>query len=193
MNNCLDSKFPSEFGISPDDFLERYESLIYKVIFERTRENPKFEAEDLFHDFFIHIAEDNFRRLRCYRKECQPITYIGKVLRNFICDKYRKKEIRMSIGNIDELTEEKRESIFAEVSPGEDIFDNELIQDAFEETFSKLSNREKLIFDLFADEEMTAKEIADLLKIKVKTVYKNNEKVKNILKDELKKRGVGKL
>ncbi|MGA1842607.1 MAG: sigma-70 family RNA polymerase sigma factor [bacterium] len=193
MNNCLDSKFPSEFGISPDDFLERYESLIYKVIFERTRENPKFEAEDLFHDFFIHIAEDNFRRLRCYRKECQPITYIGKVLRNFICDKYRKKDIRMSTGNIDELTEEKRETIFAEISPREDIFDSELIQDAFEETFSQLSNREKLIFDLFTDEEMTAKEIADLLQIKVKTVYKNNEKVKNILKDELKKRGVGKL
>jgi RNA polymerase sigma factor (sigma-70 family) len=193
MNNCLDTKFPSEFGESPDNFLESYESLIYKVIYEKTRENPKFEAEDLFHDFFIHIAEDNFRRLRCYRKECQPVTYIGKVLRNFICDKYRKKDSRISVGNIDELVEEKREAIFTAAPYPEDIFDSELIQDAFEETFSQLSNREKLIFDLFADEEMTAKEIADLLQIRVKSVYKNNEKIKKILKDELKKRGVGKL
>lgn len=193
MNNCLDTKFPSDFGESPDNFLERYESLIYKVIYEKTRENPKFEAEDLFHDFFIHIAEDNFKRLRCYRKECQPITYIGKVLRNFICDKYRKKETNILVGNKYELAEKKGETIFAEVSYLENIFDSEIIQDAFEETFSRLSNREKLIFDLFTDEEMTAREIANLLNMKVKSVYRNNEKIKKVLKDELIKRGVGKL
>jgi len=60
MENSQDRKFPSAFGTSPDDFLEQYESLIYKIIYEQTRENSRFEAEDLFQEFFIHIAENNF-------------------------------------------------------------------------------------------------------------------------------------
>jgi RNA polymerase sigma factor (sigma-70 family) len=89
------------------------------------------------------------------------------------------------------LGENKRKDIFTVDSCPEDIFTGELINDAIEETFSRLSNREKLIFDLFTDEEMTAREIANLLSMKVKSVYKNNEKIKKILKKELKKREVG--
>ena len=183
MNASLDNKFPSGFGLSPDDFLQRYGSLIYKVIYERTREDPRFETEDLFHDFFIHIAENNFRRLRCFRKGSRPTTYLGRVLRNFICDQYRKKDLKKSMGSLDDMPEA--------YSDPDDTLSGELIRQALKETFSNLSNREKLIFDLFTNEEMTAKEVANLLNIAVKSVYKNNQKIKEILRDELKKRGVG--
>ena len=76
-------------------------------------------------------------------------------------------------------------------SDPDDTLTGELIRKALKETFSNLSNKEKLIFDLFTNEEKTAKEIANLLNITVKSVYKNNEKIKEILRDELKKRGVG--
>ncbi len=190
MDSTQDIKFPSEFGESPDDFLEQYESLIYKIIYEHTRENSRFEAEDLFQEFFIHIAENNFRRLRCFRRDSQPITYLGRILRNFLYDQYRKKGVKVSIDSLDEM-EEKKEKLIPDTSLDlEGHLTSELIQEAIKETFSKLSNSAKLIFNLSINEESAAKEISALLGVKVKSVYKSNEKIKKILKNELKKRGI---
>lgn len=192
MENFQERIFPKEFGTSVDDFLQRYKSLIYKIIYERTREDSRFDAEDLFHEFFLHLAEDNFRRLRSFRGESQPTTYLGKILRNFLCDQYKKRGTIISEDSLEELVEANREMIFA--APPfpdlDDILDSEIIAEALKETFSRLSNREKLIFDLFIDGGMTAKEISDLLDVKVKSVYKNHEKVKKILKEGLRKRGI---
>jgi RNA polymerase sigma factor (sigma-70 family) len=196
MEKSQEITFPREFGTSADDFLQRYESLIYKIIYERTRNDPGFEAEDLFHEFFLNLAENNFRRLRSFRGESQPTTYLGRVLRNFLCDRYReRRRIDTSSDSLEELTEQGREIVpAASVAPDppapESILDSELIGEALKATFSKLSNREKLIYDLFIDREMTAQEISSLLGVKVKSVYKNHEKVKKILKGELEKRGI---
>ena len=192
MEISQDRKFPSAFGTSPDDFLAHYESLIYKIIYEQTRENSRFEAEDLFQEFFIHVAENNFRRLRCFRGDSRPITYLGRILRNFLYDQYRKKGAKASIDSLNEMEEEKNKPIADTSLDLESHLNRELIHEALKETFSKLSNRRKLIFDLSINDEMAAKEIADLLGVTVKSVYKNNEKIKNILKNELRKRGIEK-
>ena len=179
--------FPCAFGGSPEEFLSRYEALIYKVIYERTREDTRFEAEDLFHDFFIHLAEDDFRRLRCYRGECQATTYLGKILRNYLCDRYRKREMRVCIGSIEEMAQEGGERIAAHP---EDAFTGGLIREALQTTFGRLTKREQLLFDLVMDGEMGAREIAALIGVTTKAVYKNSEKVKRLLREELRKRGV---
>ena len=189
MEDTVERGFPEAFGASPEEFLVRYESLIYKVIHERTRKDSRFEAEDLFNDFFIHISEDNFRRLRSYRAECQATTYLGKVLRNFICDQYRKKDSRFVVDSLEELAGERRESVLT-ATDAEDIIQAGHIREAFKETFSRLSNRDKLIFDLSMDEGMSAKQIGELLGVKVKAVYKVNEKIKKRLREELAKRGI---
>ena len=190
MGDTLERDFPSAFGNSPEDFLQQYEALIYKVIFEWTRENFRFEPEDLFNEFFVHIADDNFRRLRTFHGESRPTTYLGSILRNFICDKYRKLA-RTPVNSLNEIEELRGECLTAVPPDQEDIFSAERIHKAFDATFSRLSNREKLILDLSMDEGMHAKEIGNLLGISVKSVYKNAEKVKRILREELKKRGAG--
>lgn len=89
------------------------------------------------------------------------------------------------------MIEEKRVKIPSiRSNPEENIFTDQCIREALKETFSKLSNRQKLIFDLSWDEGMGAKQVADLLGMKVKSVYKTNEKIKKILRDELRKRGI---
>lgn len=190
MGDTFERGFPSAFGNSPEDFLQQYEALIYKVIFEWTRENFRFEPEDLFNEFFVHIADDNFRRLRTFHGQSRPTTYLGSILRNFICDKYRKLA-RTPVNSLNEIEELRGECLTAVPPDQEDIFSAERIHEAFDATFSRLSNREKLILDLSMDEGMHAMEIGNLLGISVKSVYKNAEKVKRILREELKKRGVG--
>ncbi|MGA1868345.1 MAG: RNA polymerase sigma factor [bacterium] len=186
-----DEKFPKEFGSSPDDFLERYGALIYKILCEHTSEHPGFEIEDLFNDFFIHIAENNFTRLRSFRGVSMPTTYLGRILRNFICDQYRKEKIKRPFPKLSEIERDTIENI--PVPPGMNkLHTDELIQNALKKIFTRISPQEKLIFDLFSNEGMTAKEIAHLLGIKIKLIYKINEKVKKLIKDELEECGITK-
>lgn len=190
MEDFTAKQFPLEFGASPEEFLSRYESLIYKVIYERTTQDHRLEAEDLFQSFFLHLAEEDFRRLRSFSGKCLPTTYLGKILRNFICDQYRKKGVYMSSKSLEELQEDRGESITIAISLPENPMTSKLTQDSLRAMFSKLSNRERLIFDFFVDRGMSAREIAHLLGMKIKAVYKSNEKIKKILREELKKRGV---
>ena len=193
-------EFPKDFGNSPEDFLTRYERLIYKVIHEKTDEDGRFDAEELFISFFIHISENNFRRLHKFKKKSKPITYIGTILRNFICDQYRKEQTRKKVGHTSLEEIEEHGAVIAQHSPNPEdnlisLCEDEIISEAFEETFSQLSNRDKIVFDLTygksdPDEKMAAQDIADLLGIKVKQVYKTNERIKNILKRKLIERGI---
>jgi RNA polymerase sigma factor (sigma-70 family) len=190
MDDSQGSKFPQKFGTGPEDFLQRYESLIYKILYEQILHDPRFEVEDLFNDFFIHIAEDNFRRLRSFRGDSQPTTYLGRVLRNFLCDQFRKKKAGLPADSLDEMIEENGKALTAPVHDPLDMLAGAHMQEVFGEIFSQLSTREKLVFDLSTNEEMPAGEIATLLGIAVKSVYKSNEKIKKIFKNELQKRGI---
>jgi len=190
MDDLPGSKFPQEFGTCPEDFLQHYEPLIYKILYEQSLHDPRFEVEDLFNDFFIHIAEDNFRRLRSFRGDSQPTTYLGRVLRNFLCDQFRKKKTRLPADSLDEMMEESGRALTVPVHDPLDILTGEHLQEVFGEIFSQLSNREKLIFDLSANEEMMAREIAALLGVTEKSVYKSKAKIKKFFKNELQKRGI---
>lgn len=92
MNNSIDDGFPEDFGESAEDFLKKFSHLIYKIIHNKTRNNLELETEDLFNDFFIHISENNFKRLRQYKGKSTPGWYIASICRNFINDKFREKK-----------------------------------------------------------------------------------------------------
>ena len=181
-----ETTFPKDFGKSPEDFLQRYARLIYKAIYENTINDPRLDLEDVFNDFFIHISKDNFRKLRLYTGKCRPTTYLGKILRNFILDKKRKKSLTTS--SLEEIGE--RSDISVLPSQEDILIISEPIREAFKETFSRFSSRQKLIFHLTYSKEKSVKEISDLLKIKEQDVYESNRRVKKILKEELKVRGI---
>ncbi|MGA1865642.1 MAG: RNA polymerase sigma factor [bacterium] len=181
-----DTTFPEDFGKSPDDFLQTYARLIYKIIYENTVNDPRLEIEDVFNDFFIHISRDNFKKLRQYTGKCKTTTYIGKVLRNFILDQKKKKGFTTS--SLEEIGDSVDISILPEQE--DKLIIREVIREAFKETFSRFSSRQRLIFHLTYSKEKSAKEISDLLKIKEQDVYESNRRGKKILKDELEARGM---
>lgn len=97
MNNSMNMGFPEDFGESPEDFFKKFGHLIYKIIHNKTRNSTELETEDLFNDFFIHISENNFKRLRQYKGKSTPELYIASICRNFINDKFREKKPKIKL------------------------------------------------------------------------------------------------
>ena len=191
------SSFPIEFGQSIDEFLEQYERLIYKIILEKLKPYTELEPEEIFSAFFIHISENNFKRLRQFKGQCKPATFLVTLLRNFIFDLFRKTRVRASSGSLEELEEEKSIAVSFDDPENTLIAEHksELILDALKDTFSQLSNQEKLIFDLTyrqaaTEEKMKAAQVAEFMNVPVKEIYQTNAKTKAIFKNELQKRNI---
>lgn len=51
-------------------------------------------AEDLFQQLFLHLAEDDFRRLKTFRGDSRFATWFARVCRNFATDHLRARRPR---------------------------------------------------------------------------------------------------
>ena len=197
---AVTQQFPKEFGGTPDLFLQQYERLIYKVIIkEKIRINLKCDLEDLFQDFFIHIADRNYKRLQQYKGKSLASTYLVTILRHFLYHKKRKMSAKDK--NVYETSSKEKEMNPSNIFKISSNYSrssndkNESIKEAFEATFSRIPLKKKLIFDLTyrnsdIDGRMSAKDISAILSVTKKSVYKSNERVRTILRDELKKRSI---
>ena len=196
MDEPCDKGFPQDFGSSIEDCLERYGGLIYTIFSIKTKDIHRLDAEELFQDFFIHITEENFKRLRKFRKQCKPKTFLVEILKNFIKDKIKKKtQSLISLSDIKKhnADEGKEYEIPVKENPLDGLIRDEnagLFEDALKATFCQLSTREQLIFELSYDNDMKPREIEESHGIITTIVSEARRKIKKILKRELHKRGL---
>lgn len=196
MDTVLQKGFPQEFGASIEDFFERYQRLFYTIINNMIKDVPRFDTNELFQEFFLHIAEDNFKRLWAFKKICPPKTYLIKILKNFIKDKKKAKPpSETSLSEIKKHNEgdEQEYDIPVREDPLGILLSEEesdVFQDVLKATFSQLSTREKLIFVLSYDHGMKPQEIEQRHSIIINEVYETKRKTKKILTRELHKRGI---
>ena len=78
-----------------EEFVDLYARLIYYVI-RRTlekkgRKELLREVDDIFQAFFIHLAEDNARRLTSFSGNCSLASWIRILAINFTLDLLKKK------------------------------------------------------------------------------------------------------
>src|SRR5712691_5848439 len=72
-----------------EQFVSEYRQFIY-TIFVRYLNLRREDADELFQRFLFHIWEDNFRRLREWRRKTSLSAYIAKIARNLAHD-YRRE------------------------------------------------------------------------------------------------------
>jgi RNA polymerase sigma factor (sigma-70 family) len=196
MDEPSDKGFPQDFGASIEDCLGKYGRLIYTIINIKTKDIHRLDAEELFQDFFIHITEGNFKRLKTFRKQCKPKTFLVEILKNFIKDKIKKKtQSLISLSDIKKpnTDEGKEYEIPVKENPLEKLIRDEhacIFKDTLKATFCQLSTREQLIFELSYDNNMPPRDIAESLGIIPAIVSEARRKIKKILKRELHKRGL---
>ena len=134
--------------------------------------NNKEDAEDAVHQAFITIA-DNFEKVNAI--SCQEIkAYIVIIIRNTSIDIYRSNK------KIAERTTAIDDNISVDINFLEQ-YDYQLLIKAI----SELPEIYKDVMFLRYLEEFNSKEIADMLKITVSTVWKRIERAKKLLKENL--------
>ena len=156
----------------------------------------RLESTDVFQDFIAYLAKDTYKVLRNYKglNGAQPQTYLTKVTNRFIFATFSRetRRIKREIGD-DELiaVSPARGNPFEDINRKEQ---NKVRDESLVIAYARLQEKERLIVELFYGirgmDKRSAKDLADLFRMKEKAVYKITEKFRRLLQDELKKRGI---
>ena len=73
-----------------DELISLYRSLIYAILV-RHLNFPPDDADEIFQRFLVRIWENDFRRLRAWRRNAPLAAYIGKMVRNLAGDFRRER------------------------------------------------------------------------------------------------------
>lgn len=132
----------------------------------------KTEAEDLLHNGFIKV----FKNIKQYKSKAPFEAWMRKVFTNTALEKFRKERNLISTNEYDETVEDLSGDIISQLSNMELI---DLIQ--------KLSPAYRMVFNLYAIEGYSHKEISEQLNISVGTSKSNLARARKFLKEQIKK------
>lgn len=129
-------------------FFNRFEKLIYSMI-NRHSWTHRQDVNDLYNSFFVHLAEDKFRRVCAWKRQAALGTYIVALLQNHIQDYYKSRRSRPTgTEPIDETSPDDRES-------ADELFDLMRLREYLVDAKKSLSDRDRkiLCLKLFRDLE----------------------------------------
>lgn len=127
------------------------------------------EAEDNLQDGFLTI----FNKIAQYKDKGSFEGWMKRIIINTALQKYRKQQL------FEIVKEEQLEE------PVIDIDEDEIPIDFLLKTIQELPDKYRLVFNLYALDGYSHKEIADLLKISTGTSKSNLARARGILKDRI--------
>ncbi|MBO7523372.1 MAG: sigma-70 family RNA polymerase sigma factor [Bacteroidales bacterium] len=132
--------------------------------------NDREEASDVLQEGFVRI----FNRLRDYKKEGSFEGWMRKIMVNTALEKYRENHFLYNVDSIDDINETDLET--AEVDADNELEANDLIG-----MIKSLPPQYKMVFNLYAIEGYSHKEIGQMLGITVGTSKSNLSRARAIL------------
>lgn len=157
-------------------FKELFEETHKKVYFYLFR---LFKDKNLAEDILIDTYTEAWRNARNFRGESRLLTWIIGIARNLAMNRFKKTHYFERIDDFPDIPDQKN---------SQEIGIGNVIQKAIEE----LSLKHREVLDLVFFQEMTYKEVSELLKIPVNTVKTRVFYAKKELKNILEKMGVRK-
>ncbi|MBD3263536.1 MAG: hypothetical protein GF375_00355 [Candidatus Omnitrophica bacterium] len=160
-----------------DAFVERFSGVIHasilKVFNSHTKDFNTQDVEEVVQDVFLRLLKDDCRLLKSYNPHrASLVTWLTIISRSATIDFLRRRKIATT--SLDDLTELK-------IHPH---FDSDIcIPEGL------LSERQKLVLQLFFDKNMQIKDIAGLLGVKVQTMRSCKHKAIKKLRKFFKSKG----
>ena len=155
---------------------ERYYSKLMVVCYRYSKDRD--EAKDLLHDGFIKI----FKSLHKYNFSGSLEGWMRRLMVNSAIDHYRKQK------NIFSLNESQVQNELAETESSEDDIYSSFNTQMIMEAVQNLSPAYRTVFNLYAIEGFSHKEIAEKLNINIGTSKSNFAKARQNLKNQLEKK-----
>lgn len=145
----------------------RYAPKLYAVCLQYSSDSD--EAKDVLQEGFIKI----FENLYAYKFEGPFEAWIRRIIVNVALEKYRSRNILYKVEDIDRLTEMEMEPDFEDYSE----LDAKMLLNIVKE----LPPKYRMVFNLFAIEGYSHKEISKMIKISVGTSKSNLARARLIL------------
>ena len=166
INSCISGN-----QLAQKQLYDRFSSKMYAICLQYSKDSE--EAKDILQDGFIKV----FQKLKQFSGKGSFEGWLRRVFVNSALEKYRNKIVNLSIDDkFDIPAGGAHENIIAELSAMELL---RIIQD--------LSPQYRLVFNLYAIEGYTHKEISKLLNISEGTSKSNLSRARSILQDNVTK------
>jgi RNA polymerase sigma-70 factor (ECF subfamily) len=169
-----------------DEFVRQYSSLVYHTIrktltFQYTDQRDEV-VEDLYQDVFISLVADNYRKLKQFRGDggCTLASWLRMIAARRTIDHLRtcKKPVYP-------LDESLSNTTAAEA-------DEERDDDPFQRlagAIDQLQPRERIIVDFFFRQNLSAQDVAAILRLSVGAVYTQKSRILAKLRETVEKPG----
>ncbi len=168
-------------------FVKHYSKLIYHSIYKTLRVNSSptdpDDINDLFQEMFASICADKCKKLRMF-DPCKGVSlssWLRMIAVRMTIDHLRKQ--RTSIPLEDLLTEPSRDG------RQEMRIDEESLQ-CLRGVLEDLSDKDKLLIELFYFKELHSEEIARLLNISVGAIYTRKNRIIEKIKEIARQRNI---
>lgn len=132
------------------------------------------EAEDTLHEGFMKV----FQKIAQFQGKGSLAGWIKRIMINTALEKYRKQVQMYAVG--DEISSEK------DIAPG-NVIDDLSVQDLLA-MIRELSPQYKMVFNLYAIDGYSHREISEMLGISEGTSKSNLARARTILQEKVKKR-----
>jgi len=167
-----------------DAFVRQYSGLVFHTIknsasLHRAETSQDF-ADDLFQEVFLSLVKDDFLQLRCFRGDhgCTLASWLRMITARRTIDHLRK--LKNPAASAEDLRT---------IDPPDDSDErgkDEQIQ-LLERAMAQLQPRERIIIDLFFRQNLSAEDVASILRLSVGAVYTQKSRILAKLRETLQK------
>lgn len=149
----------------------------------------KEDAEDAYCSIFVSLLENDFKKLRIFRQSqgCSFCTFLTVIAVRATIDYIRKEKHRMLTKSCsEEGTNHLLENIRDSAKTAFEVLEEAEKNENFRRVLHRLSEKDREMYDLIFDKELTSEGIAGLLRIPVNAVYLKKFRLVEKLKKEMK-------
>jgi RNA polymerase sigma-70 factor (ECF subfamily) len=167
-----------------DKFVQQYSALVYHTIRKtlalyRAEVSPDL-VEDLFQEVFLSLLKDESLQLRRFRGDCSCASWLRMIAARRTIDSLRK-----SSRAVDLVDDSMYKNALDQTS--NESNDDQLQQLAG--AISHLEPHEQIVIDLFYRQNLSAQDVASILRLSVGAVYTQKSRILSKLREAFQKLG----
>lgn len=154
-----------------EELVRRYDRSVLRLALRLLRSED--EARDIYQEAFLKI----YRGLARFRRECSFQTWVFRVVTNLCLDHLRRPAARLEepfgAPSPADGSRERREDRVADDRPGHDpdrVLRSREVRSRIETALTRLSSRERLVFELRHYEGLRMRDIGEILETSEETV-----------------------
>ena len=158
-----------------DNLYKMFASLMFGVCIRYC--SDRNEAKDVMQEGFIKV----YTNIKNFRKQGSLEGWIKRIIVNTALDNFKKKQKLYNHTNIDDINELSIENDEESEPQDDDFSEKELLA-----MIQKLPDGYRMVFNLYAIEDYSHKQIAEMLKISESTSKTQLFKARNLLQRKIK-------